>query len=73
MALVHRSRDGIGGADDDQALSSFVMALKVAASRSPKVIGELLEAANTAIAAGETQLDGVHLDGLRMSDDDVEV
>ena len=73
MALVHRSHDGIGGADNDRALSSFVMALRVPASRSPKVIGKLLEAANKAIAAGETQLDGVRLDGLRMSDDDVEV
>lgn len=65
MALVHHNHD--------RALSSFVVALKVSAQRSPAVIGELLEVANKAMAAGETQLDGIRLDGLRVTNDDVEV
>lgn len=60
-------------ADDvTPALDRFLVALKVGAQASPAV-AELVESSNKAIAAGEACLDGVRLDGLRVTDADVEV
>lgn len=59
-------------ADNDRALAMFATALKIASARSTAV-AQLLESANRALAVGETQLDTVRLDGLRATDDDVEV
>lgn len=59
-------------ADEDRALSMFAAALKIASTRSTAVF-QLLESANRALAVGETQLDSIRLDGLRATDEDVEV
>lgn len=59
-------------ADNDRALAMFATALKIASTRSTAV-AQLLESANRALAVGETQLDTVRLDGLRATDEDVEV
>lgn len=59
-------------ADNDRALAMFATALKIASTRSTAV-AQLLESANRALAVGETQLDSVRLDGLRATDEDVEV
>lgn len=58
--------------DSDRALAMFASALKIGSKRSIAV-AQLLEAAHRALAVGETQLDGVRLDGLRVSNEDVEV
>lgn len=55
-----------------QKLTKFATALKVWSQRSAAV-EQLLEATNSALEAGETELDGVRLDGLRLGNDDVEV
>lgn len=59
-------------ADNDRALAMFATALKIASGRSTAV-AQLLECANRALAVGETQLDSVRLDGVRATDEDVEV
>lgn len=58
--------------DGGRALAMFASALKITAKRSTAV-GQLLEAAHRALAHGETQLDSIRLNGLRVSDEDVEV
>lgn len=58
--------------ENDRALATFAAALKTV-SRGSETVGQLLEAVNRAVGVGETQLDSVRLNGLRASDEDVEV
>lgn len=57
---------------DDKALEMFATALNVGSKRSV-ALAQLLEVTNKALAVGETQLDGIRLDGLRVTDEEVEV
>lgn len=79
MSTAPRNRDDVDGINmkivesERQALFKFITALKVGAQRSPTVTGGLLEAVSKAMDAGEVQLDSVRLNGLRVTNDDVEV
>lgn len=57
---------------DDKALEMFATALNVGSKRSV-ALAQLLEVTNKALAVGETRLDGIRLDGLRVTDEEVEV
>lgn len=57
---------------DDKALEMFATALNVGSKRSA-ALSQLLEVTNKALAVGETHLDGIRLDGLRVTDEEVEV
>lgn len=54
------------------ALEMFATALNIGSKRS-LAVAFLLEAVNRALEAGEAQLDGVRLDGLRVTNEDVGV
>lgn len=54
------------------ALEMFATALNIGSKRS-SAVAFLLEAVNRALEAGEAQLDGVRLDGLRVTNEDVGV
>lgn len=57
---------------DDKALEMFATALNVGSKRSV-ALSQLLEVTHKALAVGETHLDGIRLDGLRVTDEEVEV
>ena len=57
---------------NESALAVFARALRNRSLRST-AMAQLQEATNMASAAGEVQLDSVHLDGLQMNDGDAEV
>lgn len=58
--------------ENDRSLAMFATALKIPSKRSISV-AQLLEATHKALANGETTVDSIRLDGLRVKDEDVEV
>ena len=57
---------------NEKALEMFATALNVGSKRSV-ALSQLLEVTKKALAVGETHLDGIRLDGLRVTDEEVEV
>lgn len=59
-------------AENNRALAMFSAAIHIGSKRSA-ALAQLSEAAKRALAGGERQLDSIRLNGLRITDEDVEV